>query len=378
MTVYIILGLLAAFFLFGTIFLNLSPVFGGKPSQAQIQKYLQSNQYNDGQFANQIPTAMNLGFGDYIRLLVEYMRGVPDSEPEVPLPIEPIKPHDIEPPSSSIDRIYWLGHSAIMLETDGKTILVDPMMGPSPAPHPWLGSSRYGSLPIEAEALPPVDIILISHDHYDHLDYGSIQKLKKKTRGFYVPLGVGAHLAAWGVDPATIHELDWGNSAQFGEIQLICAPARHFSGRALLDRDRTLWCSWILETPNNKLYFSGDSGYGPHFKDIGKQYGPFDLAMLECGQYDLRWEAIHMIPEQTVQAALDLNTKRMMPIHWGAFTLSLHSWTDPVERVTKEAQRLGVDLVTPKIGEAVNLSSDHFPHSRWWERLMSVNLQIHQ
>ncbi len=241
------------------------------------------------------------------------------------------------------------------------------MFGAVPAPHPWLGKKRYSKeLPIEVEKLPAIDLIIFSHDHYDHLDYGSIQKLKGKTKKFYVPLGVGNHLKKWGVQPSAIQELNWWDEVTYGDLVLAFTPARHFSGRGLTNRWSTLWGSWVIKGAQDNIYFSGDSGYGSHFKTIGDKYGPFDFAMLECGQYNERWSEIHMMPEETAQAAVDLNTKAMMPIHWAAFTLALHSWTDPVERVTVKARQLGMPIVVPKIGSSIQFN--HIPDEtfNWW------------
>ena len=357
----------------GLIFLNTSPEFGGKADKEEISHYAASGQYRDGKFVNQIPTSMNLGIAEYPGLIWDFLSGTPNSRPSEPLPVENIEATDLSKGGDQATRLRWLGHSAVLLEAAGKVILIDPMLGPSPAPHPWLGTKRFGKLPIKAEELTHIDAVLISHDHYDHLDYGSIRALKEKTDHFYVPLGVGAHLEAWGISQDQIREMAWGEEAQQDELTFTCTPARHFSGRGLLDRDQTLWCSWIINTADAKLYFSGDSGYGPHFSEIGAQYGPFDFAMIECGQYDPRWEAIHMMPEQSVQAALDLKARLMMPIHWGAFTLSLHSWTDPVERATQEAQRKAMAITTPRIGQVIDLKKEVYPDSRWWEPLVTQN-----
>jgi len=251
---------------------------------------------------------------------------------------------------------------------DGKKILLDPMFGDTPAPHPWLGSKRYSDgLPIEIEKLPRIDFVIFSHDHYDHLDYGSIQKLKNKVGHFYVPLGVENHLIAWGVPASAISVLDWWDETNAMGIELICAPARHFSGRGLMDRASTLWCSWIIKGKEQKIYFSGDSGYGPHFKEVGDKHGPFDIALMECGQYNEQWEAIHMMPEQTAQAGVEVQAKMIMPIHWGAFTLALHSWTDPVERVLLEAKELDLPVATPIIGEPIIVGDSLYPKSTWWK-----------
>jgi len=207
---------------------------------------------------------------------------------------------------------------------------------------------------------------LISHDHYDHLDYWSITKLKDNVKKFYVPLGVAAHLKAWGVEEVKIVEMDWWEEVKFEELVFACAPARHFSGRGLTNKDSTLWCSWVVKGDNANIFFSGDTGYNEGFKKIGEKYGPFDLTLLECGQYNEGWAEIHMMPEQTVQAHIDLRGKLLMPIHWAAFKLSVHPWQEPVERLLAKANSLGVKVTTPKIGEPVILGRT-LPSSRWWE-----------
>ncbi|HAQ07839.1 MAG TPA: hypothetical protein DCR24_10060, partial [Bacillus bacterium] len=264
-------------------------------------------------------------------------------------------------------RITWFGHSAFLLEIEGKSILVDPMFGRAPSPFPMFGGKRYsGTLPFEIEEMPIIDAVLLSHDHYDHLDYGSIMKLKEKVKQYFVPLGVGSHLERWGVSSEKISEHDWWSDFSCGGLQFVCAPARHFSGRSLTDRDSTLWCSWVISGQHSKIYFSGDGGYGPHFKEIGEKYGPFDMTLMECGQYDERWAELHMMPEETVQAHIDVKGKVMIPVHWGAFTLSLHSWHDPVERAVKAANESGVEIATPRIGEPVTAGSERNPSSAWW------------
>jgi L-ascorbate metabolism protein UlaG (beta-lactamase superfamily) len=251
---------------------------------------------------------------------------------------------------------------------EGKRIFFDPMLGESPSPHPLLGPKRFSKeLPIDIDKLPFIDAVVLSHDHYDHLDYESIIKLKDKVGKFYVPLGVGVHLEKWNVPAEKIIELDWWQESKENGFTFICTPARHFSGRGLFNGFTTLWASWVVKTDSSNVYFSGDSGYGPHFKEIGDKYGPFDFVMLECGQYHELWKDIHMMPEQTVEAAIDLKGKLMMPIHWGAFTLAMHTWTDPINRVTTRAHERLVPITTPKIGEAVVLQQPEFPHSTWWK-----------
>jgi len=370
MTGLILLGTIALLIIIGFLFINLSQQFGGKPSPSQIELFQNSGHYKNGVFQNETPTSMDMGFTKFMSVLKDYIVGIPNNAPKKPLPVLPIDSLEIVNRPELTTRLTWFGHSAFLLEIQGKKILIDPMFGSTPAPHPWLGRSRFtAGLPIEVEKLPQIDAVIFSHDHYDHLDYGSIMKLKSKVKQFYTPLGVGAHLQAWGVPIETIHELNWWDEIQHEDLKFKCAPARHFSGRAFGDRFATLWSSWIIEGTDHNIYFSGDSGYGPHFKTIGEKYGPFDFAMMECGQYDARWQSIHMMPEETAQAAVDLNTKDFMPIHWGAFVLALHTWKDPIERVTKKAKELGIPITTPKIGEPVILELAEKPSSNWWEEI---------
>lgn len=352
----------------GALFMNFSPQFGGVISEKQLEGYAKSSQFQEGKFVNAVPTSLDLGFTDAIGIMYNFIfRPIKDTEPKEPLTVLSIDSLEIVKRPNDVAQLAWFGHSACLLEIDGKKIFLDPMLGKSPAPHPMLGPKRYSeNLPIAIEKLPFIDAVIISHDHYDHLDYESIIKLKDKVGHFYVPLGVSAHLLEWGITPEDITELDWWQETSLDSFTIVCTPARHVSGRGLFDNFTTLWSSWIVRTPTANIYFSGDGGYGPHFKEIGEQYGPFDLAMLECGQYNELWKDIHMMPEQTVQAAVDLNTKLAMPIHWGAFTLALHTWRDPITRVTTEAQQRGVSITTPRIGEPVHLLADTFPVNQWW------------
>lgn len=364
-------GLLGLLLVGGWAFLSLSPEFGGDPTEAQLETYRQSGHYEGDIFVNEIPANMDMDWPTIKSLLRDYVVGVPNLEPATLLPVLKIDSADIVSKADSTNRITWFGHSAFLLETAGKNILLDPMFGPSPSPIPWLGPKRFTEgLPIEIAQLPFIDAVIFSHDHYDHLDYGSVVKLKDKVGDFYVPLGLGAHLAEWGVPADKIHEMNWWQETRQGNLTIICTPARHFSGRGITNRFSTLWSSWVVHSPTAKVYFSGDSGYGSHFADIGGKYGPFDLALLECGQYDMRWHDIHMLPEETAQAAVDLKADLMMPIHWGAFVLALHSWTDPVERVTKKAAELNMPISTPKIGQPVVIGDEGFPRERWWEAII--------
>ncbi len=353
----------------GTLFLNLYPAFGGTHSEIKKVVFQKSGHYKDGIFINQIPTKLDMNFGKIKSILQDYINGIPRQKPENPLPVLPLDSMTIASKSDSAARITWFGHSAFLLEIKGMNILLDPMFGTAAAPHPWLGPNRFSEgLPIKIEKLPQIDMVLFSHDHYDHLDYGTIIKLENKVKAFYTPLGVGSHLAAWGVPESKISELNWWDETVHDEILLALTPARHFSGRGIFDRSTTLWGSWVIKFKDYSIYFSGDTGYGPHFRQIAEKYGTIDFAMLECGQYDKRWESVHMLPEQTVQAALDLQSRMMMPIHWGSFVLALHSWDDPVIRVTKRARELHVPIIIPKIGEMISLNNPISADNTWWEK----------
>ena len=345
----------------------MSPEFGGTATEEQQKSFQAIANYKDGKFQNLVPTTMGLSFRQTVSVIGEFFFGnTPGKNPEAPLPIVKIDSARLADVSSDVARLTWFGHSAIFLEIDGRKILLDPMLGQHAGPLSLISPKRYNKeLPVEIEKFPFIDVVIISHDHYDHLDFGSIRKLKDKVGRFYVPLGVGAHLRSWGVNPEIITELNWWEEAQHDGFTFICAPARHFSGRGFTN-NTTLWSSWVIRTSGQQLYFSGDSGYGPHFKQIGDKYGPMDFVMMECGQYNELWTAIHMMPEETVQATLDVQGKLLMPIHWGAFTLAMHTWTDPITRVTAEARRVNLPITTPKIGEVVSLDYSNILDSKWW------------
>lgn len=349
----------------GIIFIKTSPQFGGEHTEERKARYSAVSNYRDGKFYNLRETKMEMGFLKFMSVLGDYIAGVPHSAPKVKLPAVPLDSLAVIA-NQPQTKITWLGHSAFVMEIGSKNVLIDPMLGDVPSPHPMLGKARFSALPIQAKELASIDFVLISHDHYDHLDYESIIELKERVGKFYVPMGVGAHLVAWGVEATKITELAWWDEVTHDGITLVLTPARHFSGRGLTDRFSTLWGSWVIKSNDLNIYFSGDSGYDSHFKEIGSKYGPFDFAMMECGQYDERWDEIHMFPEETAQAAQDLQAKTFMPIHWGSFVLALHSWTDPIERVTQKASELGIDIATPQIGEPV-IINQHYPDSDWWK-----------
>ena len=346
-----------------SLFLNYYPSFGGKITGDKLQQLKRSKNYSNGKFINSTPTVMDTRVTTSISIMRDFIKGNPKSRPEQPIEVEKL---DIEFNQTKA-RITWFGHSTLMVEMEGKILLLDPMLGKSPSPVPF-GNRRFSNtLPVEINDLLMIDGVLISHDHYDHLDYSSIMKLKDKVKKFIVPLGVGSHLERWGIEQERIVEQDWWEQTDFEGLSFICTPARHFSGRGLTNRNSTLWASWVIVGENSKIYFSGDGGYGPHFKEIGEKYGPFDVTLMECGQYDKRWAPIHMVPEETVQAHLDLEGELLIPIHWAGFTLSIHDWTDPIERAIRAAEKQGVKIASPRIGEPVIIGSKDIPQSLWWQ-----------
>lgn len=346
-------------------FIKLSPQFGSTPTGVHLDHITKSKNYGENGFINQLPTSMDLGLKGGAETMYQWIFKGVKRIPHKPLPVK----FDRESENcDSLSKITWYGHSAILLEIDGKRILIDPMLGNAASPVPFMTKRFAYTDPIDLESIPEIDAVILSHDHYDHLDYPSIIKLKDRVNHFYTPLGVGAHLKSWGVKASKITELDWWESAAVDHLNIVAGPARHFSGRGLTDRNKTQWASWIIKGKSENIYFSGDSGYGPHFKEIGERFGPFDFAMMECGQYNDKWEAIHMMPEQTIQASMDVKAKKMMPIHWSAFNLSLHSWTDPVERASSAAKLQNVNMITPMIGQqfcpGTIANSNH-----WWRAL---------
>jgi L-ascorbate metabolism protein UlaG (beta-lactamase superfamily) len=366
-TLVIVFGIIFLLVLVGAVVMNTAPQFGGKAAGRRLAAIRQSPNYKAGLFQNPVETNMSLGFSGFIKVLSKQFNKDANQQPDWPIPVQKIDPACFAHRNDTLTTITWFGHSAFLLEIDGKRLLIDPMLGQSPSPFSFLGTKRFSkTLPIAISDLPFIDAILISHDHYDHLDYGSVQQLKDKTGHFFVPLGVGAHLEAWGVPTAKITELEWWQETNFMGLKLVSTPARHFSGRGLTGRMQTLWTSWVIRGNQDNIFFSGDSGYFPGFKQIGDKYGPFDITLLECGQYNDLWANIHMMPEETVQAHLDLKGKILLPIHWGAFTLAMHSWTEPIERLLVKANALQVQVTTPRIGESVILHQKP-PATHWWQ-----------
>ncbi|MBR7777009.1 MBL fold metallo-hydrolase [Undibacterium rugosum] len=263
------------------------------------------------------------------------------------------------------NTLYRLGHSTLLMKIGGGFWLTDPVFSERASPFSWLGPQRFHQPPISLQDLPQLRGVILSHDHYDHLDHATILQLKDKTAFFLTPTGVGQRLIRWGVAPSQVREHAWWDSSDIDSIRFVATPAQHFSGRSVHDRDQTLWASWSIISPELRIFFSGDSGYFSGFKEIGDKLGPFDLSLIETGAYDPMWPDIHMQPEQSLQAHLDLRARTMLPIHNGTFDLAMHHWYEPFERITQLAARQGVRLSTPQMGEAVDIAEPQ-QGRRWW------------
>jgi L-ascorbate metabolism protein UlaG (beta-lactamase superfamily) len=341
------------------------PLFGSLPSDEQMARIQRSPNFANGKFHNQIDTPINTTEQSELSMWMETIFGEKGHpRPERALPA--VKT-DLKSLNAQEDLVVWLGHSSYFVQLSGKRILIDPAFSNNAAPVPFANVAFEGTSIYTADDMPEVDLLLISHDHYDHLDYPSIKALQAKVHKVVVGLGVGAHLESWGYDPAIVQEADWYDAFDVApDIRIHVLPARHFSGRTF-DRDTSLWVSYALITPQRRLYFSGDTGYAPHFSEIGQQLGPFDWVALDMGQYDPRWANVHMNPEQASLAAQELRAKVLMPSHVGRFSLSPHDWDDPFKRIVAASQGRNYSLWTPEIGRPAYLDGRPQSFISWWE-----------
>lgn len=273
---------------------------------------------------------------------------------------------DLKRPVTGAPEVVWFGHSSVLVKSSGATVLIDPIFSGNAGPIPFLVRAFNGTKHYHAHDMPDIDILLISHDHYDHLDYRTVKKLKDKVKKFVVPIGVGSHLRYWGVVPEKIVELNWYDSVVLPGVKITATPAQHRSNRTFKAQNKTLWASFVIDLGSYRLFYSGDGGYGDHFKEIGKKFGPFDLALLECGQYSVNWPYTHMMPAQTAQAAVDLQAKLMQPVHWAKFAESNHSWNEPMRLLLPAAENLGVTVSVPRIGESYTLRTPP-KQIAWWD-----------
>jgi L-ascorbate metabolism protein UlaG (beta-lactamase superfamily) len=339
------------------------PQFGRPPSGKRLDAIRRSPNYRDGSFQNLSVTPALTEGASYSKVMREFFFNKSKlASPPVPLPS--IKT-DLKSLDGKQNIIVWFGHSSYFMQLDGKKILVDPVFSGSASPIAFTTRSFKGTDIYTPDDMPEIDYLFISHDHYDHLDYKTILALKPKVKTVIAGLGVGAHFERWGYDHSVIIEKDWNQEIDLGGgFKVNTVPARHFSGRKF-KRNNTLWMAYVLTTPNKKILIGGDSGYDTHFVDIGNRFGPFDLVILEDGQYDKSWKYIHMMPEEVVQAAKDLKAKLLFPVHWSKFALGNHNWDDPIRRVVKEAKKENMPVMHPMIGEPFDLDAETRSGS-WW------------
>lgn len=316
-------------------------------------------------FRNAAPV-QRTGFAGTLKIFWNMLFNKPrTTRPAGEIPVRPLTREQLlAAPDQSVFR---LGHSTVLLKLRGKFWLTDPVFSDRASPVQWAGPQRFHQPPISLEALPPIEAVILSHDHYDHLDHHAIMALASKTRHFLTPLGVGDTLIKWGVAPDKVRQLNWWEATEVAGIRFVATPAQHFSGRGLFDGNSTLWASWVMIDGAQRIFFSGDTGYFDGFKRIGERYGPFDLTLMETGAYNVDWPDIHMQPEQTLQAHIDLKGRWLLPIHNGTFDLSFHAWHEPFDRILALAWERNVAITTPQMGQAFSLSRPERGRAWWLE-----------
>lgn len=342
--------------------------FGSRPRGDRLRRIEKSAHFNGEMFVNPVETSLHVA-GGFWKMAFHRLFGHEQRVPKGKVPVEKIDPKRFERKPADRLRATWMGHSTVLLEIDGNRILMDPIWSKRSSPSSLVGPARFYEPPISLRALPQLDAVLISHDHYDHLDKHTVQTLAATGVQFIVPLGVGAHLEKWGIDQAQIVELDWWEQAIIsgGKTIVVATPARHFSGRALFWlRNTTLWTSFAIIGQEHRVFFSGDTGMFPGLKTIGDRFGPFDMAMLEIGAYDERWKGVHIGPEGAAQAAAHLRSQLLLPLHYATFELAFHDWNEPPRRLVKAAQNLSIKCAIPKPGQSVT-TVDPPPLEPWWE-----------
>lgn len=339
--------------------------FGGTPEGERMTRMQQSPQWNDeeGIFINLVKTG-GIKPGTRWETFWGFINKPDDAFPEeYPKTVKPTFP---ELPGDRL-RVTWLGHSSVVVRMAGKTFLLDPQFSNRASPYQWAGPSRFHPTVIALKDLPPIDAVIISHDHYDHLDMATIKELVSLTSApFIMPLGVGAHLEEWEVPDERIIEMDWWEETSIGGVKVVATPSRHFSGRGLTNRDETLWASWTLVGPVHRVFFSGDTGLFDGFREISKRYGPFDVAMFEIGAYHPNWGDVHLGPDQAMTAFEMMDAKVVMPIHWGTFSLGMHGWKDPIQTFSDLAEFRGHRWVAPRPGDYVE-PGVYEPRTPWWD-----------
>lgn len=360
LTILIILVAILSFFL-------LHPRYGKRPSGERLALIQKSPQYKNGKFENiNYTPELAEGYG-YFDIISDFLFKKVDRK--IPTDIIPSIKTNLLELDRNEDILVWFGHSSYFIQLEGKRFLIDPVFSGNASPIIGTTKAFKGTDIYTADDLPEIDYLLITHDHYDHLDYTTIMELKPKIKKIICPLGVGSHFEFWKFPNQNIIEKDWYEKIELDQnITLYTTPSRHFSGRSI-KRCNTLWTSFVLETKDFKMYLGGDSGYDSHFAEIGAKYGPFDIALLDNGQYNPAWKYIHNLPEDVIKAMKDLNTKRVFPVHSSKFSLSLHAWDEPLIKVTElnAASANPIPLITPMIGELVELKNEKQEFKQWWK-----------
>ena len=355
---FTVVVIIIAVIAFALIFMRACPVFGGRPTSSDRKDYAaRADGYFDGRHFN-YPTEWELD-GVSANNKVSKKGTVPkESLPVMTPDFSSAAPDDVV--------VTWLGHASSLIQMGGRNILIDPVFSKRSSPVQWAGPSRFTEPSVTVDDLPHIDAVLITHDHYDHLDMASIKALESKTDRYIVPLGIDKHITRWIGDDSKVQNTAWWECVDIGGVEICCTPANHKSGRALDDQQNTLFCSWVLKDACHQVLESSDTGYGAHFEKIHERFGDFDLFMPDSGQYNDNWHYWHMFPEESAIAAETLGAKAVMPIHWGAFVLSDHGWDDSPERITAACEAEGTEVITPKLCESMSLENSENFHERWW------------
>ncbi|MBO3658470.1 MBL fold metallo-hydrolase [Acinetobacter haemolyticus] len=343
------------------------PLFGKLPSGERLQRIQNSPNYRQGQFRN---LTEKRGMTDcshtFIELYRTFIKTIPHRHPKDIIPSVKTNLRTLNPQQ---DVIIWFGHSSVFMQLHGKTFLIDPVMSGKVSPLPWGTRAYRGTDIYTVDELPDIDYLLISHDHYDHLDYKTILQLKNKVKYVITGLGVGEHFEYWGYPKDILIEKDWGDRIEFDDGITIITETTHHDSRRAFDGGKNLWISFIIQSPNKKIFYTGDGGYNKHFVEIGEKYGPFDWALMENGQYDAAWHAVHCHPNEVAQATEELNARNMIPVHHSKFSLAKHPWYEPITRITEYSKSRKYRLATPMIGELVELDNDQQRFKQWWENI---------
>jgi L-ascorbate metabolism protein UlaG (beta-lactamase superfamily) len=337
--------------------------FGRRATGARRTHMAASPEWQKDHFVNPQPL-----INDNRAMFIGLFRASPTTAPTAPLPVVTGGADRFRAPPPTGLRVTWFGHSSTLVEIDGRRVLTDPVWSDRASPLPGIGPRAWYPPPLALGDLPPIDAVVISHDHYDHLDRRTVEALKDGNATFVVPLGIGAHLAYWGIPEARIVELDWWQRTRVGDLEIVCTPARHASGRMVIDSDAKLWAGWALIGARHRVYYSGDTGLFPAMRDIGARLGPFDLTMIESGQYGRGWPDWHLGPEQAIVAHGLVRGRVMLPVHWGKFVLAYHGWTEPIERVLAAAAPAGATVLAPRPGQSVEPEAPP-ARERWWPDL---------